>query len=122
MPIGMRRASGAQPELVASGRYIVVEAEGRIIGAGGWSDRRDGRAEVRHVAVDAAEAGRGVGRALMERVFDDARAAGRSALGCTATLNAVPFYERMGFAAHHRTAVPLGGGLTLPAMAMQRDL
>lgn len=120
----------AQPALVASGRYSVAEDEaGRILGAGGWSLARagrgttaPGRADVRHLAVDAAAAGQGVGRALMQRSFAEAAAAGATWLHCTATLNAVPFYERLDFTPIGPVTVPLAPAIALPALAMWRDL
>jgi predicted GNAT family N-acyltransferase len=39
----------------------------------------------------------GIGRALMERLHDVARARGAQRLWCHAQLTAVPFYERLGY-------------------------
>ncbi|NDV02469.1 GNAT family N-acetyltransferase [Pseudoroseicyclus tamaricis] len=114
--------SRAQPALVTSGRYYVAEEAGRILGAGGWSGGEAGRGDVRHVAVDASAAGRGIGRALMERSIAAARDAGVTRLNCTATLNAVPFYEAVGFRALGPTSVRLGPALSLPCTAMVREL
>ncbi|WP_373354701.1 GNAT family N-acetyltransferase [Pseudoroseicyclus sp. CXY001] len=114
--------SRAQPALLASGRYYVAEAEGRILGAGGWSLRGAGGADVRHLAVDAGAAGQGIGRALMAESLSAAGEAGAVEMQATATLNAVGFYERLGFAVTGETQVRLGPALALPCRTMRRAL
>lgn len=125
--------SRAQPGLVACGTYYVVEDDdGEIIGAGGWTRRKPGRAQggdasgdvghVRHVVTDDRQVRRGVGRSLMSHVIATARSAGIARLDCMSTLTAVPFYTAMGFVAQGPITVPLGPGIDFPAMAMQRPL
>jgi GNAT superfamily N-acetyltransferase len=129
--------SRARPELLASGRYWVAEdAAGRVIAAGGWSGhapaRDDGSgsagprikdvAHVRHVASDPDVVRRGVGRALMARVMDEARAAGFAAMDCMSTRTAVPFYAAMGFREIGPIVVSLAPGIDFPAVRMVCDL
>jgi predicted GNAT family N-acyltransferase len=57
----------------------------------------DARGKVGRLAVLARERGRGVGRALMERVHELARARGLASVWCHAQITAVPFYERLGY-------------------------
>ncbi|WP_309664357.1 GNAT family N-acetyltransferase [Tabrizicola sp.] len=122
--------SRARPELLASGRYFLAEdGAGRVLACGGWSTGRpDGRGpadrtgQVRHVATDPDMARRGIGRALMTGVMQDAAAFGLRWLECQATLTAVPFYTAMGFRALHPIQVPLGPGIVFPAVRMIADL
>ncbi|MFC2969689.1 GNAT family N-acetyltransferase [Acidimangrovimonas pyrenivorans] len=128
--------SRAQPRLVTSGRYYVaVGAEGTILGAGGWSPAGPGqeadplpeaadvgRAHVRHLVTDAGHTRRGIGRALMGRVFAEARTAGIHRLDCLATRTAVPFYSALGFVTLGPVEVALRPGIDFPAIRMQRLL
>ncbi|ODM47548.1 hypothetical protein A9320_04335 [Ruegeria sp. PBVC088] len=116
----------AQPALVASGRFYVVEDDaGRLLGAGGWSVQAPGGrpgtpgiGHVRHVATDPDATRRGVGRQLLGHILQEARAEGLQEMHCQSTLTARPFYERMGFQPRHEISVPLGGGITFPAVFM----
>ncbi|MGP6088036.1 GNAT family N-acetyltransferase [Antarctobacter jejuensis] len=120
----------AQPALVASGSFFVVEdAKGQVLGAGGWSRQApgDGRAQpglghVRHVATDPEAVRRGVGRMLLDHIMAEARAEGLAALHCISTRTAEPFYAAMGFEAEGATEVTLRGGIAFPAVAMRRVL
>lgn len=122
------RMARAQPQLLASGRYFLVEGEGRVLGAGGWSTEAPrggvtpGLGHVRHVATDAAAVRRGIGRALMEQVFEDAGISGMRRLSSLSTLTAVPFYESLGFHTLRRMDLSFGAGLPFAAVEMERDL
>lgn len=59
----------------------------------------DDRGKVQRVAVLAAHRRRGVGAALMAAVEIEARRAGRAKLVLGSQLNALPFYERLGWEA-----------------------
>lgn len=121
----------AKPELLASGRYFaVIDAEGAIVGAGGWSstDPRQGRrgaaatGHIRHVVTDHRRAREGVGRALMAHIFDDARQAGIRRMDCLSTLMAVPFYAACGFEEVRPVVIPLRAAIDFPAVLMERSL
>jgi GNAT superfamily N-acetyltransferase len=126
--LALPRMARAQPQLLASGRYFLAEEEGRLLGAGGWSPEPPGGGtvvpglgHVRHVATEAGTARRGVGRAVMGRVMDDARAAGALRLSSLSTLTAVPFYEALGFRPLRPVMLRFGGA-DFPAVEMERDL
>lgn len=74
---------------------IAEDREGNLIGCGAlhvmWSDL----AEVRTLAVGESWLGKGVGRALLARLEEDARELGLSRLFCLTF--EVPFFERNGF-------------------------
>jgi len=113
--------SRARPELLASGRYhLAVTDQGRVVGAGGWSGRGQGPAQVRHVATDPSHLRRGIGRALMGRVLAEVAAAGFAAMDCLSTRTAVPFYESLGFEVLGRVEIGLAPGIVFPAVRMLR--
>jgi GNAT superfamily N-acetyltransferase len=120
----------ARPELLASGRYFLVEAgDGRLVGAGGWSigSPSDGSesvamGHVRHVATDADHVRGGIGRLIMERILTDADAEGLRWLNCLSTRTAVPFYTAMGFRPVCPVDVTLRPGIRFPAVRMLREL
>ena len=116
--------SRARPELLGCGTDYVAEEEGVVLGAGGWTpDRKDERlSHIRHVVTDDRALRRGVGRALMQRSFDAARAAGMTRMECWATRTAVPFYTALGFNEVGLIDVPLGNGIVFPSIRMMRDL
>jgi GNAT superfamily N-acetyltransferase len=131
MVLAVPLISRVRPELLASGRYFVAEdGSGRVVAAGGWSLVRPtggGAAapdtgHVRHVATDPDAVRRGVGRALMAAVMQDAAASGVGWLDCLSTLTAVPFYKALGFRALYPTDVPLAPGITFPAVRMLAEL
>lgn len=118
----------AKPDLIASGRYYVAAAEdGSIVAAGGWSARPPGAerrrtrtASIRHVVTDHRLQRRGIGRALMGHVMDEARGAGFGRFDCVATLAAMPFYATLGFRALERGTVHLAPGIEMEVMRMRR--
>lgn len=128
--LAVPRIARARPELLASGSYFLAEdPEGRLLAAGGWTRAAPGGApgsadagHVRHVATDPDMTRRGVGRALMGRVMQDARRAGVEWLDCLSTRTAVPFYHALGFRALHPVDVPLAPGILFPAVRMLVDL
>lgn len=60
---------------------------------------KDGAAKIGRVAVVAEARGRGLGHLLMRRVLDEARRQGFHEAVLDSQTYAMPFYERLGFAA-----------------------
>ncbi len=121
--------SRAQPRLVTCGTYYVIEDEGTVVAAGGWTaappqghGRIEGVAHVRHVATDPDRTRAGLGRHLMEHVVAAARAAGHTRMDSQSTLTAVPFYRAMGFGEIGPIEIELRPGIVFPAMAMTRRI
>jgi GNAT superfamily N-acetyltransferase len=124
--------SRANPRLIASGNYYVVEEEGTVVGAGGWTRsapagrprRVPPRAtgHVRHVVTDDTRTRRGIGRALMTRILDEARADGVRVLECLSTRTAVPFYAACGFTELGPVDVALAPGIEFAAVHMARRI
>jgi GNAT superfamily N-acetyltransferase len=130
MVLAVPRIARARPELLASRTYFLAEdSAGRLLAVGGWTpDRRGGsngagdHGHVRHVATDPDLTRQGIGRALMARVMQDARASGVEWLDCLSTRTAVPFYLALGFRPLHPVEVPLAPGIVFPAVRMLADL
>jgi N-acetylglutamate synthase-like GNAT family acetyltransferase len=120
----------ANPELLESGRYYLVEATtGEPAGCGGWSAHPPGAAEpdprrghIRHFATHPAWLRRGVGRMLYERCEVDARAAGFTVFEAYASLNGEAFYAALGFRRVERIETPMPGGVRFPAIRMERAI
>jgi GNAT superfamily N-acetyltransferase len=137
----LRYVFGVDTQLVRDGTYYVIEAEGGLAAAGGWSRRRTlyggdqtkgaddpsldpaaDPARIRAFFVDPAWARRGLGRRLFAACAEAATAAGFRSLELMATLPGVPFYEALGFADVERTAATLPDGEVLPLVRMTRPL
>ena len=106
-------------QALRSGRVFVAEDEGGILGYGQF-DAKTGEVEATYVLPEAH--GRGVGRALLAESEARARRAGFRSIFLSASLNAVPFYERAGFEAQVKRFYELPGGLHLECMFMIKQL
>jgi GNAT superfamily N-acetyltransferase len=127
MVTAVPRMTRARPELLASGRYYVVEDNGgRLVGAGGYSlsaaasARAGPVAHVRHVAVDPAATRRGIGAAILRRAMTQALDEGATGFECLSTRTAVPFYAAMGFVTVGPAEVALAADIVFPAVLMRR--
>jgi GNAT superfamily N-acetyltransferase len=137
----LRHMFGLDSRLIEDGTYYVVEARGRPVACGGWSRRRtlfggdqyseraDDRldpeteaARIRAFFVHPDWARRGVGRRILERCEEEARAEGFRRLELMATLTGLPFYERAGFSVVERSVLMLPGGVPFPLARMVRGL
>lgn len=98
-------------QLVAAGRYLVADAGGRLAGGAGWDTLPDPpeAAVVRAVFVDPAWHGRGLGATLVRAVEAAIAASGARRILVPAALNAVGFYERLGYAANEMAVIDLDG-------------
>jgi len=120
----------ANPDLLSSGRYYLVESEsGEPAGCGGWSAHPPGRREVdprrahiRHFATHPDWTRRGVGRLLYERCAADAGAAGFALFEAWASLNGESFYASLGFRRIGPIETEMPGGVLFPAVRMERPI
>ncbi|MGH3239567.1 MAG: GNAT family N-acetyltransferase [Spirillospora sp.] len=127
--------------LIDDGTYYVHETGGEIVACGGWSRRdklytgsgdapTDGRlldpatepARVRAMFVRSDWTRRGLGREILARSEQAARAEGFRALVLMATLPGVPLYRSFGFRELRPTRVPLPNGVVLDGVSMEYPL
>lgn len=104
---------------MASRDLFVAEWQGEVVGFGQFDSRR-GEIEACYVAPEAV--GSGIGSALLARMEEEARRSGHSVVRLNATLNAEPFYVRMGYRwlgpARHR----IDNDIELDCMRMEKTL
>ena len=129
---------GPDTQLIADRTYYVIEIDGVVAAAGGWSHRRTlfggdqmkdiedplldparEPARIRAFFVHPAYARRGLGRRLFDECLGAARAAGFRALELAATLPGEPLYVSLGFVAQERFVLALPGGVELPLVRMR---
>ena len=136
----LRFVFGADSTMIEDGTYIVVESEGMMIGAGGWSFRRtpfggdqatpvrnaDHRqpgkdpAVIRAMFVHPDWARQGIGRLIIETCEMLAHDAGYQDLELIATLSGVAFYERMGYLPGEPVPYRMGDGTFIDFVRMDK--
>ena len=135
-----RTIMGLDTQLVEDGTYYVVEAEGRIVAAGGWSARAQlygpsreegggprldpatGAARIRAFFTDPSHARRGLARRILERCESEARDSGFHSMELMATLPGRRLYETCGYRAEAPIQYPLRPGLTIEFVPMRKDV
>lgn len=133
---------GVDSQMIEDGTYFVVEDDGQIVGAGGWSRRRtpfggDRAGAVRDAGfrdpsrepavarafyVHPAWARRGVGRRLLDASEGAARDAGFGRVELVATLTGLPLYRAAGYEERGPVAIPLPDGVVIEAVRMEKAL
>jgi predicted GNAT family N-acyltransferase len=88
--------------------HFLAEHGGRPVGTARLWETPDGRAKAQRVAVLRDWRGQGVGAALMAALEAEARARGHAAVVLGAQLEAVPFYERLGYAPYGEVFLDAG--------------
>jgi GNAT superfamily N-acetyltransferase len=135
-----RTTMGLDTQLVDDGTYFVVEADGSLAGCGGWSrratlyggDHSPGRsaalldpardaARIRAMYTHPRYARMGVGRLILLRCEEAARAEGFTALELMASLAGEPLYRACGFEPRERVADDRGGA-AVPLVRMSKRL
>jgi putative acetyltransferase len=109
-------------DLLGAGGFWVAERKARILGVGGWAP--DGLepdlAWLRYLFVHPDSARRGIGRRLVEQAECAARAADRVRLHVWASLNAVAFYQALGYRLERPARWPLQAGIELDYRLMTK--
>ncbi len=137
----LRYVFGPDTQIIADGTYFVAEADGNIIGCGGWSRRRtlyggdqskageDGwldplgePARIRAFFVHPDWARRGIGSRIMIACLQAAREAGFHRLELMATLPGEALYRAFGFAVTERVELVLPDSVPIPFVRMMRAI
>jgi GNAT superfamily N-acetyltransferase len=104
---------------LASRDLFVAEWQGEIVGFG-QLDARRGEIEACYVAPEAVASG--IGSALLARMEDEARRRGHTVVRLNATLNAEPFYARMGYRWLGRASHRVAEDVELDCVRMEKSL
>ena len=112
-----------KPEDIKCEVVIAAEAEGKVVGFGCLSAVEDAEGagsegEIWHFFVEPSAMGTGLGRALMERLFAEARDLGLKRLRVDSDPGAQGFYERMGFVYHSEAPSGSIAGRSLPHLRL----
>lgn len=132
---------GVDTQLIDDRTYYVVENGGVIVACGGWSRRATlfggdqaktgddslldpaaDAARIRAFFVEPSMARRGLGRALLVRSIEDARAAGFRRMELVATLPGEPLYAAGGFVVTGRFDLQLSGDVRVAVARMSRSI
>jgi len=133
---------GIDQQLIADGTYYVVEREGEIVAAGGWSfrrttyggdqfessrdeSRRDPRLEpaaIRAFYVHPDHKRQGLGRRLHETCENAARAAGFRRLELLSTEMGAVFYRELGYVMGETEQADLPDGIKIPIIHMVKPI
>ena len=138
---GLRHVFGPDTALIADRTYFVIEVDGVLAAAGGWSRRRtlyggdqaksgpdpllDAATEparIRAFFVEPRFARRGLARRLFAHCASEAAREGFSALELMATLPGVPLYLALGFESIELSAPVLADGVALRLVRMRCSL
>jgi GNAT superfamily N-acetyltransferase len=133
-------AWGVDTQLIADGTYFVAEAEGELVGCGGWSnrttlfggDQQAGRsvtrldpkrdpARIRAFFVHPDWARHGIAHAILARCESEAQEHGFRSASLMATLSGVPFYRAHGYVGREMIESPLPDGTSIAFLAMTKD-
>jgi len=143
----LKTVFGVDSQLVADKTYLVVEAlpaaandSPVIVACGGWSKRKtlyggdkwharedsllDPRvdaAKIRAFFIHPSWARRGIGTLLLDACESAARAAGFTRFEMGATLTGAKLFGARGYHAVKNIDVPIGPGLTLPVIHMEKS-
>jgi len=132
---------GVDTQLIIDQTYYVAEADGQIVGCGGWSKRKtlyggdqikeqedpllDPKVDAGHIRaffVHPQWTRRGIGRRIILACEAAARAEGFTRMDLGATLPGEPLYAAMGYVATERFEIPTPDGISIPAAQMQKQL
>jgi len=102
---------------ILGGHFYAAEMDGSIVGYARYSPKTT---ELCSIFIDPLAARRGVGKALVDLIFEDAGAQGLTHLWLDASLTAVPFYQAVGFSTVEETTHDFSGvGLECIRMTKQ---
>jgi GNAT superfamily N-acetyltransferase len=106
--------------LLEDGQFFVAEQAGERLGVGGWSpdSLEAGLAWIRYLFVHPDYVRRGIGRRLVEAAEAAAASAGRPRFDVWSSLNAVRFYEALGYRRLRTARWPVRASIELDYVLM----
>jgi len=132
---------GVDTQLIADKTYYIAEADGQVVGCGGWSKRKtlyggdqmkteqdplldpeQDAGRIRAFFIHPEWARKGIGRRIIEACEEAAKADGFTRMELGATLPGEPLYAAMGYEVTDRFDIPMGDGTALPAAHMKKQL
>lgn len=137
----IRYIFGVDTQLIADQTYYVAEADGQIVGCGGWSKRntmfggdqmkaaqdplldpKEEAGRIRAFFVRPGWARKGIGRRIIRACEDAARADGFTRMELVATMPGEPLYAAMGYEVTRRFDQPMADSTALPLAHMKKSL
>jgi len=132
---------GVDTQLIIDQTYYVAEADGQIVGCGGWSKRKtlyggdqikeqedpllDPKVDAGHIRaffVHPQWTRKGIGRRIILACEAAARTEGFTRMDLGATLPGEPLYAALGYVVTERFEIPTPDGISIPAAQMQKQL
>lgn len=106
-------------ELIRTREFFVAEDDGVIVGFGVLNQNIS---EVEAVYVSPKAGRRGIGLRMLQKLEERASALGLEQLRLNASLNAVPFYKRAGYAGNEESKYRLSTGVEIACIPMVKSL
>ncbi|HYJ84931.1 MAG TPA: GNAT family N-acetyltransferase [Pyrinomonadaceae bacterium] len=116
---GVPRKPENYEESIRSKEFFVAEEDGEIVGFGALNQNS---AEVEAVFVSPKAGRRGIGLRVLQKLEERARALGLEQIRLNASLNAVPFYKRAGYAGKEESKYRLSTGVEIACIPMVKSL
>jgi N-acetylglutamate synthase-like GNAT family acetyltransferase len=132
---------GVDTQLVKDETYYVAEAEGMIVGCGGWSKRKTmfggdqmkveadplldpqtDAGRIRAFFIHSQWARKGIGRRIIQACEDTAKADGFSRMELVATMPGEPLYAAMGYEVTRRFDQAVADGTLIPLAHVKKSL
>jgi predicted GNAT family N-acyltransferase len=118
LPLGLTLSEADLSGEDAQIHMLAVDGTGRLVACALMVIAGDGTARLRHVAVEEASRGRGIGAGLMASAEETARARGIRKIILHARVYARGFYERLGYRAEGEEFTEV----TIPHIVMEKNL
>lgn len=106
-------------EAIRTKEFVVAEDGDAIVGFGVLNQET---AEVEAVYVTPEAGRRGIGREVLRKLEEQASSLGLKVLRLNASLNAVPFYENVGYVAQERSTYRLLTGVEIACIPMVKSM
>jgi N-acetylglutamate synthase-like GNAT family acetyltransferase len=106
-------------EAISSKEFIVAEDSRAIVGFGVLNQET---AEVEAVYVIPGAGRHGIGRKILQKLEEKASALGLKALRLNSSLNAAPFYEKVGYVAQQQSTYRLLNGVEIACIPMVKSI